>query len=127
MQILIEIPKEYYEALQEISDDNCIADMLIIKYGKPLPEHHSDLIERSSLDVDNLDRAYGPNCELDFGRLYTQDVIEMIERAPTIIPATKEDCALTDCKCNDNGKCIDGLAYKESCYDCYQPATKEGE
>jgi len=39
--------------------------------------------------------------------------------------ATKEDCALTDCKCNDNGRCTDGLAYKESCYDCYQTAMEE--
>lgn len=37
--------------------------------------------------------------------------------------ATKEECALTDCKRNDNGKCTDGLAYRESCYDCYQPAN----
>lgn len=96
MQILINIPKEQYISLNpksrndviEVVDDVLIIDA--IKNGIPLPEHHSDLIERSSLNVDNLDCAYDSNFELDFGRLYTLDVVKMIEKAPTIIPATKE-------------------------------------
>ena len=84
MQIVISVPDEWLEGTQP----NLYDVMGAVMNGTPLPESHSDLIERSSLDVDNLDRAYGPSCELDFGRLYTQDVIEMIEKAPTIIPAT---------------------------------------
>jgi len=97
IELVIKIPEEAKQAF-DCAESNDLKGSYYdfggiignaIKNGIPLPEHHSDLIERSSLDVDNLDRAYGPNLELDFGRLYTQDVIEMIEKAPTIVPATK--------------------------------------
>ena len=42
------------------------------------------LIDADALDIDNLNRAYDDNFELDFGRLYTADVIDMIANAPTI-------------------------------------------
>lgn len=93
MKLLVEISEKDFTLIRSVNNLNLLLlaesrVMLAVKNGTPLPEHHSDLIERSSLDVDSLDRAYGPNCELDFGRLYTQDVIEMIEKAPAIIPAT---------------------------------------
>ena len=92
MQIVINMSKENLDKLKRFGPNaiNIIDLCGAVVGGTPLPEQHSDLIERSSLDVDNLDCAYDSNFELDFGRLYTLDVVKMIENAPTIIPATKE-------------------------------------
>ena len=38
MQIVIDVPKEYYKAITEIPNHQCTADMLIIKNGIPLEE-----------------------------------------------------------------------------------------
>lgn len=88
MQIVIDIPKEYYKAIMEIPVNQSTADMLIIKYGTPLPEHHSDLIERDAL-LDNI-KDYGEGQS----KLMLIDPY-YVRRAETIIPATKEK---SDCK-----------------------------
>ena len=55
MKIVIDIPKEYYEAIKAISDETSSADMLIIKYGTPLPKGHGRLIDadwvKNTLDI----------------------------------------------------------------------------
>lgn len=38
MKLKIELPDEYYEVLQKLSDEHCLADTLILKYGTPLSE-----------------------------------------------------------------------------------------
>lgn len=38
MKLVIDIPKEYYNAIKEIPDEQSTADMLIIKNGTPLEE-----------------------------------------------------------------------------------------
>lgn len=38
VQIVIDIPKEYYELLKRFSDEHCTMDMLLLKNGKPLPK-----------------------------------------------------------------------------------------
>ena len=51
MKIVIDIPKEYYEALKEMSDENLsIIDRAIIRYGTPLPEHHGRLGDLDALE-----------------------------------------------------------------------------
>lgn len=35
MKAIIDIPEEYFEALQEIQDDELVTDGLVIKYSKP--------------------------------------------------------------------------------------------
>lgn len=113
MKLIIDISKEQkkmVDAIMELPPQ--VENDLIsaIRHGTPLPEHHGRLI-----DADVVADGFEDNYELCIA----------VNDTPTIIPATKEDCALTDCKCNNNGKCTDGLAYKESCYDCYQTATEE--
>lgn len=39
MKILIDIPEKYYDVIKQISDKSCTADMLIIKYGTPIPDN----------------------------------------------------------------------------------------
>lgn len=45
MDIVIKIPKEYYDAIKAIPDNQCGFDMLIIKNGTPLPKGHGRLID----------------------------------------------------------------------------------
>jgi len=45
MQIVIDVPKEYYNLLKEFDDEKCSMDMLLIKHGTPLPKGHGRLID----------------------------------------------------------------------------------
>lgn len=38
MKLIINVPEDYYGVIKKIDDDKCTADMLIIKYGIPIPE-----------------------------------------------------------------------------------------
>lgn len=49
MQIVIDIPEEYYNAIKALPDRQCVIDTLIIKYGKPLPKGHGRI-----MDVDKV-------------------------------------------------------------------------
>lgn len=49
MQIVIDIPKEYYNATKAIPNIQCDADMLIIKNGTPLPKGHGRLVDMSEV------------------------------------------------------------------------------
>lgn len=93
---MIEIHEKIYEKLAVEKEENIPWDYVekiitAITYGTPLPKGYGRLIDADALDIDNLDRAYDNNFELDFGRLYTADVIDMIANAPTIIEADKGD------------------------------------
>lgn len=84
MKLVIEIPKEYYEALKEMSDKTLSMDMTIIKYGTPLPEHHGRLIDENEL-IDEIE------CEEIDGRYYDIIYAHSIYDAPTIIEAESEE------------------------------------
>jgi hypothetical protein len=63
MKIVIDLPKEYYEALKEMSDETLsIIDRAIIRYGTPLPEKHGRLIDADAIprhlvrDMDEIDK-----------------------------------------------------------------------
>ena len=45
MQIVIDIPEEYYNLLKGFDDEKCSMDMLLIKHGTPLPKGHGRLID----------------------------------------------------------------------------------
>ena len=49
MQIVIDIPEEYYNATKAIPNIQCDADMLIIKSGTPLPKGHGRLVDMSEV------------------------------------------------------------------------------
>lgn len=79
MDIVIKIPKEYYDAIKAIPDNQCGFDMLIIKNGTPLPKGHGRLI-----DENDLKTLYG----LDY-RLWWGNAVEEFTDLPTIIEADK--------------------------------------
>lgn len=54
MQIVIDIPEEYYNGIKSIPDNQCDADMLIIKYGTPLPKGHGRLIDADKLEFEKM-------------------------------------------------------------------------
>ena len=88
IELVIKIPEKDYKCLKE--SEGCRWSKSIIDgviNGTPLPKGHGRLIDSDALDIDNLNRAYGDNFELDFGRLYTTDVVDMIDNAPTLIEA----------------------------------------
>lgn len=84
MQIVIDIPEEYYNVIKEISDENSTADMLLIKYGAPLPKGHGRLIDVDWID----DNCVYHHSDEDGSWCYT---MRDVENAPTIIEADKEE------------------------------------
>lgn len=81
MQIVIDVPEEYYKAITEIPTHQCTADMLIIKNGTPLPKGHGRLI-----DADMLINKYAYDLDNNF-------IVDLkdINDAPTIIEADKAE------------------------------------
>ena len=81
MQIVIEIPKSW---LVDMTREEFIkVDALCqrILDGTPLPEHHGRLI-----DADAIKKKYFKSDRVYLG----DDVVQILNIAPTIIPATKE-------------------------------------
>lgn len=91
IELVIKIPEEDFERCKKRFQMRIDIMGDAIANGTPLPKGHGRLIDSDALDIDNLNRAYGDNFELDFGRLYTTDVVDMIAKAPTIIEADKEE------------------------------------
>jgi hypothetical protein len=58
VELVIKIPKDYYNYIKNISDYHCTADMLIIKNGTPLPAGSKSVLS-------NLDRSMGYVLESD--------------------------------------------------------------
>lgn len=50
IQIVIEIDKDYYNAIKAIPNESSTLDMLLIKNGTPLPEHHGRLGDLDALE-----------------------------------------------------------------------------
>ena len=93
MQIVIDIPEEYYEAIMKIPIYQSTADMLIIKNGTPLPKGHGDLIDRRSFR-ENIDMCHpftkywqDHNPVLNMAK---SELLLCLESEPTIIEADKE-------------------------------------
>ena len=84
MQIVIDIPKEYYKAITEIPNHQCTADMLIIKNGTPLPKGHGRLI-----DADKLKENYPHDTDWEYPVNTNQYVCDTIDALDTIIEADK--------------------------------------
>lgn len=81
MQIVIDIPRNYYDELQNFPDEDLHIEAAI-KHGKPLPEHHGRLI-----DADKLREEM----EKDVRRAMSfVDLKDFVWLAPTIIEADAE-------------------------------------
>ena len=134
MQIVIEIPESTYKEIMydsQFTDWNLNCYERAIKNGTPLPEHHSDLIERDAL-LDNV-KDYGEGQS----KLMLIDPY-YVRRADTIIPATKEENlekSCKNCRYHDKGMLDAESKRCEAChYDgrlggnsLFEPATKEGD
>ena len=89
IELVIKIPEEQYDlilksdigATSVFVSKECM--MHSIKNGTPLPEHHSDLIDRSELLKKEVWGSFGEIGD-DAPCVFKAD----IEEAPTIIPAT---------------------------------------
>lgn len=77
VELIIKIPKDYYNYIKNISDHHCTADMLIIKNGTPLPKGHGRLIDADALNRKDVNCA---NIPMNF-----------IDTAQTIIEADKAE------------------------------------
>ena len=87
VQVVIEIPETAYKVchdLRSVGDTNCLADILdnAVGVGTVLPEHGR------LIDADALDK----HMEVYAGvTIDTYDARTMIDDAPTILEATKEN------------------------------------
>lgn len=50
IELLIKIPKDYYDYIKNISDHHCTTDMLIIKNGIPIPGGHGKIIDADKIE-----------------------------------------------------------------------------
>ena len=86
MQIVIDIPEEMYEWVNDankIFNDYGISDFIdLVKNGTPLPTHHGRLI-----DADRLRSMYSIN-RANFNTVV--GIQKWVDNAPTIIEAYKE-------------------------------------
>ena len=84
MQIVIDIPEEYYYAIKSIHNRQWDTDMMMIQNGVPLPKGHGDLISKEQ--AIDLVEFYQLNPQhFDFVNL-----IDEIKNEKPIIEADKE-------------------------------------
>jgi len=100
MQIVIEISEE---DRKDICNIHFVHEDLKFKIGKsimngtPLPDHHGDLIDRNKLikqyGLENATKYGNKDAEQQrhsYSTMMMYEIADMIDDAPTIIPATKE-------------------------------------
>lgn len=51
MKLVVDIPEDYYNVIKEIPVEQSTADMLIIRFGTPLPKGHGMLVDMSEVLV----------------------------------------------------------------------------
>lgn len=93
MQIVIEIPEEYYKAIMEIPVNQSTVDMLIIKNGTPLPKGHGRLGDLDELEKE-MDNGIKAGLFLDGYENYPHinnmdDCVDCVRYADAIIEADK--------------------------------------
>lgn len=89
MEIVIKIPKEYYNAIKAIPDNQCTFDMLVIKNGKQLPKGHGRLIDADDL-YENTEICHS---DIDgYACVRWKDIND----APTIIEGSEDNACLDE-------------------------------
>lgn len=96
MEIVVKIPKDVYTRLfdpgiqdNEIAVDDVCEMARALRLGKPLPEHHGDLVDRDAIEVLRIGiikREYDKG--FDAG---VSCMVNRILETPTIIEADKEN------------------------------------
>jgi len=99
MQIVIDIPEDYYKVIKEIPAEYSTTDMLIIRNGTPLPKGHGRLIDADALKkyIDDCDccvgcenESYGCADKCKCPDYLDEDMERIINNQSTIIEADKE-------------------------------------
>lgn len=92
MKLVVDIPEDYYKVIKEIPVEQSTADMLIIRYGTPLPKGHGRLIDADAVEKEMNKSEVEADRNADY---YTADKIdcamEYIINAETIIGADGGD------------------------------------
>ena len=92
MKIVIDLPKEYYEALKEMSGETLsIIDRAIIRYGTPLPEHHGDLIDVNVLKNNIHYVPLAPIFQGDYVTYRNVIFADILDMLPTIIEGSDSE------------------------------------
>lgn len=94
MQIVIDIPEEYYKAIKEIPVEQSSADMLLIRNGTPLPKGHGRLGDLDALETGMVNGIRAGNYEEGYETFAhivdMDDCVDYVRYADTIIEADKE-------------------------------------
>ena len=91
MQIVIDIPKGYYDGIKSIPDIQCDADMQIIKNGTPLPEGHGRLgdLDKIQSMVRKKAEDYFPEGRYDYG--YRKALFDFAKDIDNVRPIIEAD------------------------------------
>lgn len=94
MHVLINIPEEQYEMIQNISNFISADANQLIRDGIPLPKGHGDLVDRDALEKEIVNGIKAGNYEEGYETFAhindMDDCIECVKYADTIIEADKE-------------------------------------
>ena len=98
MQIVIDIPEDYYEIIKhDVEHGNDYLPFTLIANSTPLPKGHGDLIDAEELlkTLDVTLKVKGFDNALEVAKRMLE-VVDTIEKAPVIIEADKEDKDVTN-------------------------------
>lgn len=73
MQLIIDIPEDYYKAIKEIPVEQSTADMMIIQNGTPLPKGHGRLKDVDKIIRDGTSKGF---CDWYDEMKYADTIIE---------------------------------------------------
>lgn len=94
MQMVIDIPKKYYERVKREAEGRKWAAYRAIANGKPLPEHHGRLGDLDALETEMINGIRSGNYEEGYEAFAhinnMEDCVECVRYADTIIEADKE-------------------------------------
>ena len=74
MKLVVDIPEEYYKAIKEIPVEQSTADMLIMRYGTPLPKGHGRLVDYD--EMKKIANCYGEYTATILSHIKPQVIIE---------------------------------------------------
>lgn len=93
IELVIKIPEGYYKAIKKIPIEQCTADMLLIRFGKPLPKGHGRLGDLDALETGMVNGIRAGNYEEGYETFAhivdMDDCVDYVRYADTIIEADR--------------------------------------
>ena len=93
IELVVKIPEDYYKVIKEIPVEQSTADMLIIRFGTPLPKGHGRLGDLDAV-MDDINRSIEAMTNIGImvdGEYLWGKLNDAIYNAPTIIEADKAE------------------------------------